>query len=111
MLQEIIAPFIWSLFLSFVSFPLVSVFIDTDHFRQWDEAAAAGADVASQAPESRSISRVQEQTWIRGSRAGDKATREGLCGWWDTCAKQCAVPQLPEARGPSEAASSRTASY
>lgn len=88
-----------------VSLPLVWIFIDTDRFRLWDEEAAAGANVASQPPNSSSISREQEQARIRGKRAGDKVTREGMCGWGDTCVTQRAVPQLPEARGPSQAVS------
>lgn len=92
--------------MSFVPLPLVWIFIDTNRFRPWDEEAAAGAHVVSQAPNSRSISREQEQTQIRGNRAGDKVTREGMCGWWDTCVKLCAVPA---ARGSSKAASSKTA--
>lgn len=89
MLQEIITPFIWSPFLSFVSLPLVFDFYWHRSLQAVGWGSIAGANVASQAPNSRSISREQEQTRVRGKRAGDKATREGVCVVANLCKPVC----------------------
>jgi len=58
-----------------------------------------------------STSSVRGQMQKRGNRVDGKVTWEDMCGRWDTGVNRCAVPQLPEARGPSKAVSSGMALY